>query len=88
MSLSNSWVSMLQPENRAEPLVVCEPLVVKRSTAARLLDCSQTSVWKLCRSGILDTVKLGDDPRITMASLRRYVESQLPDLESGSAENS
>ena len=47
-------------------------LLVKRTTAADLLDCSPTTVWKLQKAGKLDTVKVGRDDRITMESIRRY----------------
>jgi hypothetical protein len=47
-------------------------LLVKRTTAADILDCSPTTVWKLQKAGKLETVKVGRDDRITMESIRRY----------------
>lgn len=47
-----------------------EPLAVRRETAARMLDCSSATIWKLCRQGKLRTVKVGADQRVTVASIR------------------
>lgn len=50
-----------------------EPVAVKRSTAARMLDCGPTKVWQLQKSGELETVKLGADDRITVDSIKRFI---------------
>lgn len=54
------------------PLVVIEPVAVRRTTAGRMLDCSATTVWKLCKAGLLDVIKIGADERVTVESIRRY----------------
>jgi excisionase family DNA binding protein len=53
--------------------VTLEPLAVKRSTAAKLIDCGTTKVYELCRAGKLATIKVGADDRITIESIKRYV---------------
>jgi hypothetical protein len=60
-------------QQQKEPEVKLEPLAVKRTTAADLLDCGPTTIWKLEKAGKLDTIKVGKDTRITMESIRRYV---------------
>ena len=55
-----------------EEVVTIEPVAVRRTTAAKLLDCSPSTIWKLCRAGKLDVVKIGADDRVTIASIRRY----------------
>ena len=57
--------------------VTIEPIAVKRSTAARMLDCGATKIYELERAAELETIKVGADPRITVASIRRYVARQL-----------
>lgn len=59
-------------KHQKDPEVTFEPLAVKRTTAADLLDCGPTTIWKLEKAGKLDTIKVGKDTRITMESLRRY----------------
>lgn len=54
-----------------ETLANLEPLVVKGTTAARMLDCGPTTVWRLCREGKLETVQIGADKRITVESIKR-----------------
>lgn len=58
-----------------EPVVVLEPLAVKKTTAAKLLDCGLTKIRYLIIAGKLKTIKIGADQRVTMASLRKFVES-------------
>lgn len=53
-------------------VIKVDRLAVKRTTAADLLDCSPSTIYKLERAGILKTVQVGTDRRITMESLRRY----------------
>jgi excisionase family DNA binding protein len=50
--------------------VVLEPIAVRRPTAAKMLDCSESTVFKLEREGKLKTVKIGADRRITVASIK------------------
>lgn len=52
-------------------------IAVKRSTAARMLDCGPTKVWQLEKSGELKTIKLGADTRITVESIKQFVQRQL-----------
>jgi hypothetical protein len=54
-----------------EETVVIEPVAVRRKTAARMLDCSESTVWKLQKSGALDVIKVRGDDRITVESIKR-----------------
>lgn len=54
-----------------------QPLVVKRSEAARLLSCGPTKVWELQKRGELETIKLDSDDRITVDSIRRYIQRRM-----------
>jgi len=53
-----------------EEVIELEPVMVKFPTAARLLDCSESTVRKLVRLGKLRTVKVSDDDRITIESIK------------------
>ena len=55
-----------------EPEVTMEPIAVRRTTAAKLLDCTPPKVWQLQREGKLDAIKVGADDRITVESIRRF----------------
>lgn len=57
-------------------IVRIEPYAVRRSTAAKLLDCSPTTIWKLCREGRLEVVKVGADDRILTESIRRFAATR------------
>lgn len=59
-----------------EPVVNIEPVAVKRKTAARMLDCGETTVWRLQKEGKLETVKVGEDDRITVESIKRLGKPQ------------
>lgn len=48
-----------------------DPVVVRRSTAARLLDCSETTVHKLIHEGKLEVTYVGADQRVTFESIKR-----------------
>jgi hypothetical protein len=54
-----------------ESVANLEPIAVKRSTAAKMLDCGPTTIWRLCKEGKLDTIKIGADERITVESIKR-----------------
>lgn len=54
-----------------------DQIAVKRSTAARMLDCGPTKIYELEKSGELETIKVGADKRITVESIRRFVQRQL-----------
>lgn len=60
-----------------EEVLVLEPVAVRRQTAAKMLDCSETTVWKLAREGVLKKVKIGADDRITVASIRALIEQRI-----------
>lgn len=53
-----------------------EPLAVRRATAARMLDCSVTTIWQMVKRGELQTVKIGADDRILVSSIRAYASGQ------------
>lgn len=48
-----------------------EPVAVRRATAARLLDCSPSTIHSLIKRGDLKIIKVGADQRVTVASIRR-----------------
>ena len=54
-----------------ESVANLDPIAVKRTTAARMLDCGPTTIWRLCKEGKLDTVRIGADERITVESIKR-----------------
>jgi hypothetical protein len=70
-------VAKVKAEPKQAEVVYIEPVAVRRKTAAAVLDCSETSVWKLEKLGLLDTIKVGADVRITMASIRRFAQGKL-----------
>jgi hypothetical protein len=49
-----------------------EPVAVRRTTAARMLECSTTTIWQMVKRGDLQTIKIGADDRILVDSIRRY----------------
>jgi hypothetical protein len=59
-----------------EPVVNLEPVAVRRATAAKMLDCGVTTVWRLCKEGKLDTIKIGADERVTVESIKRIGKAQ------------
>jgi excisionase family DNA binding protein len=52
-----------------------EPALVKIEPACRYLDVGRTKLYELIREGKLDCVRIGKSARITIASLKRFVES-------------
>ncbi|OGA59984.1 MAG: hypothetical protein A3G81_26125 [Betaproteobacteria bacterium RIFCSPLOWO2_12_FULL_65_14] len=58
-----------------EKVIELEPLAVRRGTAAKMLDCSPTTIHKLMKAGKLRTVKVGADDRILIDSIRALVAS-------------
>lgn len=54
----------------AEEVIRLEPVAVRRKTAAAMLECSETSIWKLVKAGKLRTIKIGSDDRILVESIR------------------
>lgn len=59
--------------------VVCdvEPLVVNPKTAWRMLACGNTRGYELIAAGELESYKDGRSRKITVASIKRYIERQL-----------
>lgn len=55
--------------------VAIEPVAVKRSTAARMLDCGPTTIWRLVKEGKLDVIKVGKDDRVTVESIKKYAKA-------------
>lgn len=53
-----------------------EPIGVRKSTAARLLDCSRWTIDRLIRSGELTTFRVRGEPRVHYQSLIRLADSQ------------
>lgn len=47
---------------------------VKRAEAGAMIRCGQTTVYQLCVAGLLDTIMVGKEQRITIESIRRFVE--------------
>lgn len=60
-----------------QPDVTIEPVVVKPSTAAKMLEVGSTTIWRLCKEGKLETVKIGSDNRITVESIKRIGKAQV-----------
>jgi excisionase family DNA binding protein len=60
-----------------EEVAVLEPVAVRRQTAAKMLDCSETTVWKLVREGVLRKIKVGADDRVTVESIRALIEQRV-----------
>jgi excisionase family DNA binding protein len=53
--------------------VVLEPVAVRLPTAARMLDCGVTKIHELIKAGKLETIQIGADRRVTIASVKRLV---------------
>lgn len=58
-----------------ERVLELEPVAVRRQTAAKMLDCSETKVWQLARDGVLKKIKVGADDRITVESIRAFAKA-------------
>ena len=58
---------------RGEPIIAVEPMALTWSSAARALDCSQNKIRQLVRAGLLETIRVGADQRVLVASLRKFV---------------
>ena len=59
--------------NKVTQVVAVEPVAVKRRTAAAMLQCGETMIFHLCKGGHLDTIMVGKERRITIASIRAFV---------------
>jgi excisionase family DNA binding protein len=54
-----------------------EPLFLRVSATARLLNMSRTSVYELIRQGILPATKIGGKLRVPVAGLERLANEAL-----------
>jgi excisionase family DNA binding protein len=54
-----------------------EPLVVSPQRAQRLLDIGHSSLYELIAAKELESFKTGKSRKITMRSIRAYIERQL-----------
>lgn len=61
----------------SKPDLEVEPLVVKPRVAWKLLSCGNTKGYELLQSGELDSFLDGGSRKITMTSIRRYIERRL-----------
>jgi hypothetical protein len=57
-----------------EETVVYEPLAVGKRTAGRMLDISYSTVYKLCKEGKLETIRIGADERVLVSSIRKLAK--------------
>lgn len=60
---------------RTAALEAAELLGVRKSTAARLLDCSRWTIDRLIRSGDLAVFQLRGEQRVRYDSLRRLADT-------------
>jgi len=65
---------MTRPLPRPKPP---DPIVVRPLEAGAILSIGQTHLYELMESGELESFKAGRSRRITMASIRAYIERQL-----------
>ena len=54
--------------------------LISRHNAASLLDCSIDTIDRLCRDGFLDKKKIGRSAKITLFSVKRFLDKK-PDHE-------
>lgn len=57
----------------SEEVTQIEPVAVRYLTAAKMFDCSESTVRKLAREGKLKSVMVGGDKRITLASINALI---------------
>lgn len=65
----------------AEPQVFVQPVAVKLTTAARLLDVGLTTVYEMIKDGRLRTLNIGkeggkQDRRVTMESIHALTRGE------------
>jgi len=70
-----TW-SLLVSDRNSQAVDV-EPLVVKPKVSWRLLGCGNTRGYELIAAGELESYKDGRSRKITVASIRRYIERRL-----------
>jgi len=56
-----------------EPAVVVQPMAVRWDTAGRMLDCSDKKVRQLEKAGLLSTIRIGADRRVTVESIQKFI---------------
>jgi excisionase family DNA binding protein len=54
-----------------------DPLVVRLRDACALLGCGMSHLYELIREGAVESFRDGCSRKITVASIRRYVEERL-----------
>jgi hypothetical protein len=59
------------------PVPEIEPLLVKPKVAWKLLSCGNTKGYELLAAGDLESFLDGNSRKITMASIRHYIERRL-----------
>ena len=65
---------IVDQHSNSEPRTEREPLLVSISVAAKLLSVSEKTIMRRIVSGELEGVKEGDVLRVTMASIKKYIE--------------
>jgi len=60
-----------------------EPLVIKPKAASELLACSLTRIYKLMADAEIESFRDGRSRKITLQSIRRYVERKLASASPG-----
>jgi excisionase family DNA binding protein len=63
-------------DRRADPVDV-EPLVVKPKVAWKMLGCGNTRGYELLAAGELESYKDGRSRKVTVASIKAFVNRQL-----------
>lgn len=58
-----------------DPTVSIEPLAVRKTTAAKLIEVGGTKLWQLVKSGQLKVIRVGKDERVTVDSIKKFVEA-------------
>lgn len=53
-----------------------ERLAYKVTAVAEKLDCSRAKAYQLVQSGELESIKIGNDRRVTDTALKAYLEKQ------------
>jgi excisionase family DNA binding protein len=81
MSICNDGLSKSRARAKLDNI---EPLVVKPQEAWRLLSCSRTYGYELIAAGALDSFKDGKIRKITVSSIKAYIDRQLAAQRSGS----
>jgi excisionase family DNA binding protein len=65
--------------------VDAEPLVARPDTAARLLQCGRTELYKMINNGELESYLDGSSRKITMRSIHARIERKLREAQQSAA---